>query len=293
MARDYYEVLGVARDATAEDIQRAYRKLARQHHPDVNKRPGRRGPVQGDQRGLPRAVRSRTAPALRPARSPSQSKLSTVPGGDDIDLEDLFGGMFGGRAGRGPRGPIRGADQEAELELTVEEAYRGGSRKLTLTGPAGQRTYDVNIPPGVADGQRIRLAAGRPGTRRRPAGRPVSGGADRAGPAVPAQGQGHLRRPAGDPVGGGARRERAGAHARRRGTVKVPPGSSTGRRLRLRGQGMPTRGQPRRPVRRGEDDGAPEAEPAGTRAVRAAGDGLRLRSEEVDDCLSAGRARPG
>ena len=58
--------------------------------------------------------------------------------------------MFGGGGG----GPIPGADQEAELELTVEEAYRGGSGRLSLDG----RNYGVNIPAGVIDGQRIRLA---------------------------------------------------------------------------------------------------------------------------------------
>ena len=56
-------------------------------------------------------------------------------------------------------GPIPGADQEAELELTVEEAYRGGQRTVTLAGRRGQpRRYDVTIPAGVTDGQRIRLA---------------------------------------------------------------------------------------------------------------------------------------
>src|SRR5258707_4306919 len=59
------------------------------------------------------------------------------PGGEDIDLDDLLGGLFGGRSGRG-WGPIPGADQEAELELTVEEAYHGGLRSVTLQGPDGQ-----------------------------------------------------------------------------------------------------------------------------------------------------------
>ena len=65
--------------------------------------------------------------------------------------------MFGGRAGRG-WGPIRGADQEAELEITVEEAYRGTQRSITLSGDGARATLDVRVPPGVTDGQRIRLA---------------------------------------------------------------------------------------------------------------------------------------
>src|SRR6202000_1125766 len=72
------------------------------------------------------------------------------PGGG-INIEDLFGDMFGGGGGFGP---IPGADQEAVLELAVEEAYRGGKRQLSLDG----RNYGVNIPAGVIDGQRIRLA---------------------------------------------------------------------------------------------------------------------------------------
>src|SRR5207302_4967029 len=75
---------------------------------------------------------------------------------DDIDLDDLLGGFFGGGGGRGRRGwgPIPGADQEAELTLTVEEAYRGGRRRISIDG----RDLDVTVPAGVVDGQRIRLA---------------------------------------------------------------------------------------------------------------------------------------
>ncbi|MFF7158974.1 DnaJ C-terminal domain-containing protein [Streptomyces sp. NPDC008139] len=158
-----------------------------------------------------------------------------------VDFEDLFGGMFGGRAGGAGRGsPIPGADQEAELTLSVEEAYRGGRRKITLGGPGGERSYDVTIPAGVVDGQRIRLAG--EGGRGRGAGSagdlylvvriarhpryrlvghdvhvdlPVTAWEAALGATVPVSGPG--------------------------GTVKahVPPGTSTGRRLRLRGEGMP------------------------------------------------------
>jgi curved DNA-binding protein len=77
--------------------------------------------------------------------------------GEDIDLEDLLGGIFGGR-GRTNWGPLPGSDQEFEAEITLEEAFHGTQRSLTITGPDGQRTLDVNIPTGVVDGQRIGCA---------------------------------------------------------------------------------------------------------------------------------------
>ncbi|SHN27640.1 DnaJ C-terminal domain-containing protein [Actinacidiphila paucisporea] len=158
-----------------------------------------------------------------------------------VDFEDLFGGIFGGRGGRAGRGsPIPGADQEAELTLSVEEAYRGGRRKITLGGPGGERSYDVTIPAGVVDGQRIRLAGeggrGRgpdsagdlylvvriaPHPRYRLDGRdihvdlPVAAWEAALGATVPVAGPGGTAK------------------------VHVPPGTSTGRRLRLRGEGMP------------------------------------------------------
>jgi curved DNA-binding protein len=156
-----------------------------------------------------------------------------------VDFEDLFGGMFGGRGSRGG-GAVPGADQEAELTLGVEEAYRGGRRKITLGGPGGERTYDVNIPRGVVDGQRIRLAGeggrGRgqgaagdlylvvriaPHPRYRLVGRdihvdlPVAPWEAALGATVPVTGPGGTAQ------------------------VRVPPGTSSGRRLRLRGEGMP------------------------------------------------------
>jgi curved DNA-binding protein len=269
MARDYYEVLGISRDASADEIQQAYRKLARRHHPDVNKHPGaeekfkeineayqvlkdpetrrrydRFGPnfrqiPEGYEEtvgaGGGAGARGFGRAGARSGRGPFGTEWQFEDSG--IDLEDLLGGMFGTR---GPGGPIPGADQEAELTLTVEDAYHGGRRTITLDGPSGPRDYEVNIPPGVTDGQRIRLAGqgGRargdaargdlylvvriaPHPRYRLRGRdlyvdlPLTPWEAALGASVPVE------------------------TPRRTGTVRVPPGSSTGRRLRLRGQGMP------------------------------------------------------
>jgi curved DNA-binding protein len=299
-ARDFYEVLGVPRTASADEIQRAYRKLARTYHPDVNKDPGaeelfkkvseaydvlsdpdtrsrydRFGPqfrqvpegmdadtwanAQAAQRagqqgsGQQRAGQRQRARAGQTAGGGSW----TTVGGDgdvfvegfgdmgDIDLDDLFGGLFGGRgrgAGRGrPRGPIPGADQEAQIDLTVEEAYNGGRRRITLSGPDGARNYEVTIPAGVTEGQRIRLP-GQGGTGQGEGARP--GDLYLVVHLLP-----HRRyrldgrdiyvdlpvTPWEAALGAEVAVETPGGVAK----VKVPAGSSSGRRLRLRHRGMP------------------------------------------------------
>ena len=261
MARDYYEVLSVSRDATADQIQQAFRTLARKYHPDVNRDPAaedrfkevneayqvlsdpdtrkRYDRFGEDFRQVPEDWEERAAAGAGgfggAGRSGGRGRYGQGFGGagGGINIEDLFGDMFGGGGGFGP---IPGADQEAVLELTVEEAYRGGKRQISLDG----RNYGVNIPAGVIDGQRIRLAGeGGRGSGDGPAGDlylrvritphpefrldgrdvtvdlPVSPWEAVLGTTVA------VRTPGGE------------------AKVKVPQGSSTGRRLRLRGEGMP------------------------------------------------------
>jgi curved DNA-binding protein len=267
MADDFYEVLGVPRGASGEEIQRAYRTLARRAHPDVNKEPGaedrfkriteayhvlsdpakrRKYDRFGEQwRQVPDDFESRQhARAGAPA---GRGGAAASGGFGPVDLEDLLGGMFRDAGDPFGRGSVPGADVEAELTIGLEDAYRGGTRTVTLPGRPGAppRRYDVNIPPGVTDGQRIRLAGqGAGGIGGGPAGDlylvvriardprytvsgrdvtmrlPVAPWEAALGAQVP------LRAPTGEV------------------RVDVPPGSSSGRRLRLRGQGLPNpRGQ--------------------------------------------------
>jgi curved DNA-binding protein len=166
------------------------------------------------------------------------------PGDLGIDLDDLLGGLFGGR-GRG-RGPIPGADQEAEIPLTVEEAYHGVRRTITIEGIDGPRTLDVTIPPGVISGQRIRLAGqGGRGSEGAPGGdlylvvritphpryRVEGRNLQVTLPLTPWEAALGTSVVVGTPDG--------------EAKVKVPPGTSSGSRLRLNGRGLPNpRGKP-------------------------------------------------
>ncbi len=292
--RDFYDALGVSRTASADEIQRAYRKLARTYHPDVNKEPGaedrfkevseaydvlsdpetrRRYDAFGPSfRQVPEGVDPDTWRAAqqqggrRRASAGSRSSTRTTVGGDGdgdvftsfggdlgdigIDIEDLFGDFFGGsgraRGGARSSGPRRGADTEAEVPISVEEAYTGGRRKITLEGPEGTRTLEVTIPAGAVDGQRVRLrgqggsgaAGGEPGDlyllvritpdpRYRLDGRDVTVEL----PVSPWEAALGARVPVAIPDG--------------EAKVTVPAGSSSGRRLRLKGKGLPNpRGAP-------------------------------------------------
>ncbi|WP_378730799.1 DnaJ C-terminal domain-containing protein [Nocardia brasiliensis] len=277
MARDYYEVLGVPRDADKDQIQQAYRKLARRYHPDVNSDPAaverfkqigeayqvladpetrRRYDRFGENfRQIPEDYDERMAGAGGFGTGGVQWGPGTGGirvnvgqgfghGGEAFDFDDLFGGIFGGRGGfsrsgfggGGGYGPMAGTDQEAELVLTFEEAYRGGRRSLGIDGS----TLTVDIPPGVTDGQRIRLAG---------QGGRGSGGAAAGDLYLIVRIQPHPRyrldgrdiyldlpvSPWEAVLGATVAVSTPGGEAK----VRVVPGSSTGRKLRLRGEGMP------------------------------------------------------
>jgi curved DNA-binding protein len=195
--QDYYETLGVARAASPEEIKQAFRKLARLHHPDVakNKVAGEAKfkeineayEVLGDPEKRRRydelGENWQDGAGVPAGHGGSRGRTRPPSGGSDFEFDgtgfsDFFESFFGG--GRDGFGSFRqspggaadeeepfvhqGQDVEADLLVTLEEALRGSQRKVTLRRPGGNGsadrtdTYQVRIPAGVREGQRIRLA---------------------------------------------------------------------------------------------------------------------------------------
>jgi curved DNA-binding protein len=251
---DYYEVLGVPRDADPDTIRRAYRKLARQYHPDLNsgsdaeerfKELGEAYEVLSDADKRERYDRlgARWREAERETPDESFDDFFAHQGyGDGTRVEfgdDLFEALFGARARRAG-GPLRGPDREALLELSLEDALTGGRRRLTLDG----REVNVNFPAEVRDGQLIRLPGqGSEGREGGPPGDLFLRVVLKPHPRFRRRGDHNLDvdlpiTPSQAALGATVAVETPSGTAR----VRVPAGSSSGRRLRLRGRGLPKRG---------------------------------------------------
>lgn len=306
--KDYYEVLGVPRTASADEIKKAYRKLARKYHPDLQTGAGKEeaerkfkelneaNEVLGDPKK--RAKYDQLGPQWQEGMdfTPPPGAGGARARGEDFRYEggfegfegfggfsDFFESLFGDTRGGRRRGggfgragaarPMRGSDVESEMELTLEEGVRGAKRRVRLAGQAlcpvcngrgvvGQQTcprcggtgrvvderdLTVNIPPGARDGDRVRLAGqGEPGENGGPPGDLFIRIRLLPHPRFKILNQNDLETeievmPWEAVLGTEVRIQTLDGE----GTLKIPAGSRREKRFRLRGKGLPIRGNGR------------------------------------------------
>ena len=267
MGQDYYQRLNVARGSTADEVKKAYRKLARQYHPDHN--PGDKGAeekfkalneafeVLSDQKkrklydefGDEAAKLGWDEAKAAQYRAYKSGPTGGFPGGfgserGGTDFESILSEMFGQqrRGARRAPGPRAGGDVQASLEVTLVDAVLGGEKQISLNG----RRLSVKIPAGVETGSKVRLTGqGEPGERGGPHGDLFlemtvtehalvrREGRDLYLDLPVTAGEAALGAEIKVPVFGGS------------GTVTLKPGTQSGTKLRLRGKGVPgLRGEP-------------------------------------------------
>jgi curved DNA-binding protein len=262
--KDYYKILGVERNASEDDIKKAYRKLARKFHPDVSKEPNAKEKFQEVSEAYEtlrdkekRAAYDSLGSGFRQGQDfrPPPDWFDRFGGGRSedlggVDLSELFEslGAFGratgfgrGRGGRrGPAMAFPGEDYEVPVRLSLDEAFHGTERTVQLEGG---RSFTARIPPGATDAQRLRLRGkggsgangGAPGDlylqihlEPHPLFRVSGHDLDLEVPLAPWE------------AALGAQVEIPTMTGRV--TMRVPAGSKTGQKLRLAGKGLPKPG---------------------------------------------------
>jgi curved DNA-binding protein len=259
MAKDYYEVLGVGKNATEQEIKKAFRKKAKQYHPDANpddpsaearfKELNEAYEVLGN--AEKRAQYDQFGANLGQGQQYWGNRGNTYTNVDESAFSDIFESLFGGLGGRRGRrnpgagnpfggfsgaGQMDGRDVEHPVQVTLREAYEGTSREVTLS----ERKGTVNIPAGVQNGQKVRYKdKGEPGVG---GGRPGS-----LYLVVEVLPDDVFERQDDDlyvdvkvdmftaMLGGEIEVPTMGRPVR----LKIPPGTQSGRKFRLAGKGMP------------------------------------------------------
>jgi len=266
--KDYYKTLGLERNADADAIKKAYRKLARKYHPDVSKDPAGEEKFKdvaeayetlkdADKRAAYDQLGShQSGQDFRPPPDWEKRYADNGFAFDDTDLADLFAGLAGGRQRGGQAGggqrfdvPIPGQDFEVSAQISLEDAYRGTLLDLNLSIPDYDengrlrrvpREFKARIPKGATDGQRLRL----PGK----GGKGFNGGRDgdlylniALNPHPLYRVSGHdlyLDLPLAPweaALGTRVEVPTLGGNVR----LKIPPGTVAGQKLRLTGRGLP------------------------------------------------------
>ncbi|OQW56737.1 MAG: cytochrome C biogenesis protein [Proteobacteria bacterium HN_bin10] len=263
--KDYYKILGVERTATADDIKKAYRKLARTYHPDVSKEAGAEARFKeiGEAYEVLQDPQKRAAYDQLGTRWQAGQDFTPPPDwgtGFEFtqgrasreatpDFSDFFSSLFGNFARQADASRARGEDHHAKILIPLEDAFHGATRTITLRAPQldaqgrvvlREHTLNIRIPKGIRDGQLIRLAGqGTPGTGGAPGGdlyleihfdrhalyRVEGHDLSLTLPLAPWEAALGATVKAPTPTGVVE--------------VKVPAGSQSGRKLRLKGRGIP------------------------------------------------------
>jgi curved DNA-binding protein len=262
--KDYYQTLGVEKNATADDIKTAFRKLARKYHPDVSK--------ESDAQLRMREVNEANDVLSDPQKRAAYDKLSgTYRSGQDFrpppnwdegfefsgkgyssseGFSDFFDELFK-RAGRErkSKSPMRGEDRHAKIVIELSDTYQGAVRPITLRAPelgtegevtTKDRTLNVQIPKGVRHGQHIRVAGrGGPGSGGGAPGDLFLEVSYKPDPSYRVDGRDVYKNL---PVAPWEAALGAQVDAQIPSgplSIKIPPGSQAGRKLRLKGRGIP------------------------------------------------------
>jgi curved DNA-binding protein len=270
--KDYYQTLGVARDAGADEIKKAFRRLARKYHPDVSREadaeqrmrevneaytvlsdPDKRAAYDKIGQGYQTGQDFRPPPDWDAGFEFSERGFSPHQAADFSDFfAELFGRMGGRQAGAGTRGGpyhARGEDHHAKVLLDLEDAFHGATRQINLQVPAmdtqgrvrlNTRTLKVKIPRGVKEGQIIRLAGqGAPGAGASTAGDLLLEVHFKPHPRLRPDGRDlHLTLPVAPweaALGSIIAVDLPGGSVK----VRIPEGAQSGRQLRVRGKGIP------------------------------------------------------
>jgi curved DNA-binding protein len=267
--KDYYQTMGVARDATQDEIKRSYRKLARKYHPDVSKEPNAEARFKelGEAYEVLKDAEKRAAYDQLGANYKGGQEFRPPPdwntgfefsgggytGGDAQDYSDFFSSLFGKEfrsGGAGRASPhAKGEDHHAKVLIDLEDAYHGAARAITLRVPAmdaqghvitKERVLNVTIPKGIREGQHIRLVGqGSAGVGEGKAGDLYLQIEFRPHPFYRVDGRDlYLDLPVAPweaALGATVKVPTLGGIVE----LKIPEGSVSGRKLRLKGRGLP------------------------------------------------------